>query len=411
MGLFDTLLGGLIGAGGQAANSFMSAQYQQALQQQQMKWQSAENQRDRLWQQQNWLKQFMAENEEWQRRFDAQNQYNDPSALMGRLQRAGINPAAAMGQLSGAGGLAAAGGSSQPNMPVAMPSHSVTPLGLHNPFQGIDVRQIMSGISDLMNATTNRQRLGLDTEYQNATLVSIVKKLNADAEQSESAKNYNDVMSFLNSYRLEDKVDAQITKTWNEAFEAATRGDYNKASQILQYSLADLTDNKSRALQKVLPQYQLILDKQVKVYDSQAELNRAGAQQARAAAKREEATYLTMDALRAGQVRGQDLANSIAEARDVIAHLDADTAEKVQPQKIEALLSAYEREGWITAEQKEKAALAAKENKWYEVTKVLDSAESATRSVKNIAETFESGTRSVKNIVSSASITHFLLGQ
>ena len=126
----------------------------------QNQWQSAENEKDRYWQEAQWMREFSSqqdewkrqfqlqneewgnrfsqENSEWSRRFAAENAYNDPSAQISRLQKAGLNPIAYMG--GDAAGLSAAPtiqstgsvGSPAAPSPATPASHGVSPSPLAN---------------------------------------------------------------------------------------------------------------------------------------------------------------------------------------------------------------------------------------------------------------------------------------
>lgn len=390
MGAILSTIGlGAVNTASSVYNTERQLSAQKENQREQNAWQSGENEKDRLWQQQQWAEQFNQENDEWQRRFDLQNEYNDPSAVVQRLRGAGINPAAAMGQLTGSGGLAAAGGSSNPVSPGPMPTHQVSAMGI-SPVGSIpDISGVLSGISNIMNAKTNAARLGLDAEKQEAMLPVEVQNLLQDVAGKKLVNEYQQIINDVQSIYGKDKAGAEVQHLLSSAAANWAKEDYERAATEVQKAVAQFTsDNNARENAK-FPQVLANL----KAMHSEI-LASANKQNADARLSREQS--ISVAALRDGQIRGQNLANTISEAKAVISNLDAQSAQAVQFDKIDALLSAYEREGWITYEQKQKAVTAAKVNKWYDVTKVLDSAESASRTVKNVT--------------SSLSIGHWLLG-
>lgn len=352
-------------------------------QESQNEWQSHENEKDRNWQDAQWSKQFEATNAEWLKRFNLENQYNSPSQVIARLQAAGINPAAALSQLGGQGGLAAAGGSSSPSSPAPMGSHTTTPGAGYVPF-GSTLSQMGESVASIVSALAQSKKVGLEEKYQNATLESIVKKLNADAEQSESAANYNNVLTFLKTYRFDERIDAEITKTWNEAAELAARKEYHEASKILQDSLTNLNNSKDKALKKVYPIYANMIESQIKVYDSQVVLNRASAAQANANTSYLASLTKTIDGLRQGQIEGQELANTttsiVNELRARENYRDLMTSDG----QIMMFAKQLEQQGYITQSALEKLRQDTNEANWWGVKFFFDCAESATRSFANV---------------------------
>lgn len=387
------MVSGLVGSAVSSATSVYNSERQISSQQKsqasQNAWQSAENDRDRLWQQQEWLRQFTKQNEQWEKQFNMQNEYNDPSAVIERLRNAGINPAVAMGQLSGTGGLAAAGGSGQVSSPGQFPSHMVTPMGLQNPTSVFNPADMLRGISDLMNAKTNAKRLNLDTDYQNATLESVVEKLKADARYQDKAAALADIQASIQQAVGDKEARARISNLMAQAALFDHQGKTQQSQDALNKAITELTNTKNGIIEEAKPMLINNLSRIGRLYESEAVSNYA-------VAGRANAETLTINALRDGQVRGQQLSNTISEVKAALGSVEVQQAVATNPAKIEALLDSYEREKWITEEQKAKAKMAIKNKDWQTFDKILDSAESVSRTTKNVT--------------SSLSIGKFLLG-
>lgn len=329
-------------------------------------WQTVENQRDREWQQ-----------AEYDRRFNMSNEYNDPSAVVQRLRQAGINPAAAMGQLSGAGGLAAAGGSS-----ASVPSHQVQPVGYQPPNIGAELPSILSAVADLKNAETNQGRLGNETRQTNATIESLLASANKQNAEAEMQK----LLTSLQDMYGAKKLDAEILNLLAQAQLAADKSDTEKVNQLLGKAEEYLMRAKGDTVVQSRPMVLSNLSTYRQVLVSQVNANNAAAQNSRAQAGLASEKAITESGLREGLIRGQQLANTIAETRAALGSIEVQQAIATNPAKIEALLDAYEREKWITAEQKAQAQMAIKNKNWQTFDKILNSAESMSRTFKNAAE-------------------------
>lgn len=392
-----SLASGILGSSSASSQSNKQMAWQSNERAEQNAWQSAENEKDRMWQAQQWANQFGAENAEFDRRFDMQNAYNDPSAVISRLKSAGINPAAALGQLTGTGGMAAAGGSSQPSNPAAMPSHSVTPLGLQNPTTTFNARDLMVGISDMMNAVTNRERLGLDSQKQKTLLDEMLNNLKKDSEAKESYANYNNIRSSIEDTLGRSKYSAEIQKLVAEAIKAESDKDLNEARNKLTKAIeriesikGDIAEATKADLINQVTLQNNHLQSQIDLNNSGVGLNKARTSESYAAADEHLAgaelkrSYkLTEDDKRDVMVEGIRLDNKIKEAQGVIASIDAENVKTLKKEKFEALFQQLQREKYITDEQKEKAITAVKNNNWYDVREVLNQAESTSRTLKN----------------------------
>lgn len=116
-------------------------------------WQTEEAQKQRDWQSAEWDKQFAAQNEEWYKQADTQygyqlalqrqqQEYNSPASQVARLERAGLNPALALGQGASGNSVGFASAPSGSVTPTSVPSGAMpSPVGqiqpnLQNPMSG-----------------------------------------------------------------------------------------------------------------------------------------------------------------------------------------------------------------------------------------------------------------------------------
>lgn len=244
-GGIPNLLGSAASAGASMYNNNQQIKAQQQQAREQNAWQSSENDKDRQFQSDLWNEQFAKENEEYDRRFNQSNAYNDPSAVVARLRAAGINPAAAMGQLTGTGGMAAAGGSSQPGSPALAPPHQVSAVGIQNPNNIVNIGSVMSSIADMMNAQTNAKRLGLDTRYQEETLDFVKGQMQSQIAYQDSLTTLNQIEAEVQRVFKKPQAAANLMHTINLATLAGLQGDTEKAQKILTEAQTRLINARS----------------------------------------------------------------------------------------------------------------------------------------------------------------------
>lgn len=376
----------VIGSGASVYNSERQISAQQKSQASQNAWQSAENEKDRLWQQQEWLRQFTKQNEQWKKQFDIQNEYNDPSAIIERLRNAGINPAAAIGQLSGTGGLAAAGGSGQVSSPGQFPSHSVMPIGLQNPTSVFNPSDMLQGISSLINARTNAKRLGLDTDYQNATLESVVEKLKADKQYQEKAAALQDTMNIIQKAVGQKHIQAKIDNLLAQAALYDSQGKTQESQQALNYAMEVLTKTKNGIIQEVKPLLITNLSRIGSLYKSETVLNYAKADESHSSAAHLDALTKTIDDMRDGQIYGQTLSNEISEFNKKIISRQNDFEEATYADKLWQFALVAREQGYITEKAKVDLQKAMQDKDWNQIEHFMSCLESATRSFSNVAK-------------------------
>lgn len=366
---------------------------QRRAQNSQNEFQAEQNQIDRDFQSSEWDRQFSASNEEydrrfsqenreWERRFNLENEYNDPSAVVSRLRAAGINPAAAMGQLTGTGGLAAAGGSSTPSLP-GMPTpsmaapHAVTSVGV-SPIASLPhISSLLTGVSEFMNAQTNAKRLGLDTKRQDVLLDAELKRMLADARFKDSASVIQEIQGQVDSVFKSRQAASSFMESLSRVALLINQSKTEEARTELTKTENMLAGLKHGIIEEAKPTLLANLGKLGANLSSQTSLNLALGDKAR------EETQ-TIAALRSGQVRGQELANMVTEAEQVIKSNDAALSSSTFYPRMEALLDQCENQKWITKEQAEKAKQAIKNSDWQTAEKILQSIKTGTSAAKDI---------------------------
>lgn len=396
-----SILGAIGSLFGGVAGSAVSASQNRKLQRDQNAWQSSENERDRIFQADQWMKQFMSENEEyrardkmandeWERRFNMENDYNSPAALMRRLSQAGINPAAALGQLTGTGGLAAAGGSSSPQFsspvsPSGIGSHSVSPLAAGVPDFGGNIASMMQALSSMKQANVSEGRLDLDTERQNKMIQAEYDNLVADTHNKQAQELLTKIRADIDGTLGKSEKAAAIYRDLTAARLAAEQGKTEEFERKFKAAQTALLETKDKAIQQAMPQLMENMSALHSVYEADVRQKNAAAAEHYAGAELKSQEAITEKDLREGRVRGQELANGIATIKNALGNIDVQNAIATNPAKLEALLQSYERETWITKEQVSKAIMAAKDKDWQTVEKILSAAESASRTGKNVS--------------------------
>lgn len=170
----------------------------------------------------------MLEFRNWKNEFDLQNEYNDPSAQVARLGKAGLNPAAYMasqganiGAANPSSGSVGVGNSSQ-NSPSPLGSISAPYIATSSSSSMLD------SVSKVMNTLSN-------VSLQGAQKEEILRKLQPAIEQIQAITANQNAQARLTGLKAD--------------FEAAYGDDFwqteigkNFSAQVMQYSMADNYD-------------------------------------------------------------------------------------------------------------------------------------------------------------------------
>ena len=386
--------------GKERSNINLQYDRQKENQKEQNEWQSSENAVDRAFQEDLWLSQFEAErqqqermfdkeSERWQQQFDVQNAYNQPKAQVARLLAAGINPAAMAGNLaglsSGSSGAAISGssGASSPS-PSGVGSHGVTPLGLQNPYGVSSDAAMFTSVAQLADSVAKLGESGIQSYGTMARLQPTIDNLVADTQARQEQAALTAVERSIRDAYGNDAAAAEILQKVASSYSLYARGDLDGAQKLYTSALTDLTNQekfqKSESFSAVLTnlkKYGSYLDSQVRANNASAVASYASANASNASARLSDSLAKTNDALRDGQVKALDLSNQLADisrqlqsrenVRDAATHYD----------KISAIISQCEREGFITRQAADNARKAATDADWAEVEHVVGCASEA----------------------------------
>lgn len=261
----------------------MSYEYQlkKDLAEYQNEWQSNENDKDRAWQQNQWLQQFYNqqnewsrqfelqnqewsnrfshENSEWSRRFNAENVYNDPSAQIARLQKAGLNPIAFMG--GDAAGLSAAPtvqstgsvGSPAPPSPALPGGHSFSPSPLANFSSISSTSQMFTSLAALNDALAKTAQTGLNVERQKSLLDAEFSAVIAKADSDRSAALFTGIKAGLEATHGSDKWKSEIGLNLMQSYMAKMQGDNQEALKHYNDAMTQFVQTQDKYLNDASP--------------------------------------------------------------------------------------------------------------------------------------------------------------
>lgn len=199
-----------------------------------------EAQKNRDWQSDQWQHQFDTMSSEWYRQYGEtvnqwynqqnflnqqwkqqqdysnaqsyqywlkQQQFNSPAAMVGRLNSAGLNAAAAINaqQFGGTGLSAAPTGSmsapvASPSVPSpSTPSGSAASVGLSNPVQASNsadaFKNIVSGISQMVSAFAGARKDNIEAVKAEKTLTTFINQSLADLQNKELLNEYQQLQN------------------------------------------------------------------------------------------------------------------------------------------------------------------------------------------------------------------------
>lgn len=356
--LLGAALPSIIGGASSLGSSLLGGLFGNSQKSSDQRWQSAENAKDRQWQESFWQKQFNSENDEWSRRFDVENEYNNPSAQIARLKQAGINPAALLNE---GGGLSSAGqGAANPSVqiPGVAGSHGVNTYAVPNPFAS-------SSLSQMLDSFTKMKELGLETKRFDMTIGSIINNMNQNTKLMESQEFLNKVESWFKSTQLPKQIQAQVDKDIAQAVMFKAEGNLKEAEEKLIKAKERVENIKGDILDTNKAQFGVLIDAQIDGF-------RAGASQARAAAKRDLSQSETLDQTREHIVNRDKFEADIAKWQAKIADFEAFKKDVTLKSEINAAVNEYEKAGLINDELKQKIIKLNKENDTYGLRLMLD---------------------------------------
>ena len=220
--------------------SLLGLNAQENMNEQNQEFQASENQKNRDWQ-----------SAEWQRQFDLTNAYNDPSAVVERLKKAGLNPAQIM-----AGGSSSAVGQSKalPSAPSGGTSASPSP-----DYSGIITSgfQSMQQIANSIKMLTEAKKTAKETPYIGALLDSQIKENLARFENEQAKADYQKLQTQFEQIFGSERRSKELSKLMSDTLlaeqEARLKGaqieliDVEKLEKNMNALVAYAEKNKKEA--------------------------------------------------------------------------------------------------------------------------------------------------------------------
>lgn len=393
----------------------------------QNQWQSAENDKDRNWQEAQWMREFSSqqdewkrqfelqnsewsnrfsqENSEWSRRFAAENAYNDPSAQIARLQKAGLNAISFMG--GDAAGLSAAPtvqstpsvGSPAPPSPSSAGTHQFSPSPLPNFSSVSSSAQMFQSLAALNDALAKTAQTGLNVERQKTLLDAEFSAVLAKADSDRQAALFTGIKAGLEATHGPDKWKSEIGLNLMQSYLANMQGDnqsalkhYNEAMTQFVGAQKSYLENASPDLLANLKYLGTLLKNQgeteaVKPALLRSEMSRnyASALESKSQSQYLAALTDTENGLRSGRITAQELSNDIAGIQKLITNRENVIGEQTKQAKIEALTKEFERAGLINDQMREDIKRAAIANDWANVEHALGCVKTAVSTVADAA--------------------------
>lgn len=207
--------------------------------------------------------------------WNIQNDYNTPSAQVSRLKDAGLNPAAAVGQVASNG---------YGQQLSSVPGNEYAKNGV---FRGESLLQSLKSVSEIENIATGSDKLS--AEIAGIVLDNLVKEMDIPAERKEALlrglradKELDRVDAF---YERKDRVDnAGVVKSEKEADRAAEEADKAAADRRVSEADAQVAEgtvipriNESTFSSANAYRQGVLLDEQISLAKSQGRLNDAQA--------------------------------------------------------------------------------------------------------------------------------------
>lgn len=208
--------------------------------------QREENERNRQWQ-----------SAEWTRQFNMTNEFNNPKAVVSRLQNAGINPSALVGNT----GSQVATSKALPSAPSG--GHQLTPQMVDYSGFFNTASQFPKHIAEALRLAKETERIDKELPYISDRIKAETSKILADASLSdERAKNeqFQNKMNQIFGYEMRSKElskltrdiavsDANVRLADSEVSLNAFKGWREQSEALLSYSRKHLTDNDAKLLE------------------------------------------------------------------------------------------------------------------------------------------------------------------
>lgn len=190
----------------------------------------------------------------WKNQFDVENAYNNPSAQVGRLMQAGINPAYGNTVSNGVSSMGASSVTPPPNISGSPLGGSVSPVGIPQGMSSSTLRDIGSFMDDLSKIDLRgAQKLGQDiqNEFDQKTLDARIEKIALDNKWTDEQTNtikmeYARLVGEVNIMQKEvELTEKQVA--WFDKEMSAKVADLQSSAKY-QKALSELTVEQKRLL-------------------------------------------------------------------------------------------------------------------------------------------------------------------
>lgn len=354
------------------------------------------------WQTGEWTRQFDLTNEEYDRRF-AQSQdewtrqadYNSPVNQAERMREAGFNPSAMVGA---SGGSSASQPISVPNPQVSSPS---TPQISQVNGADTGLAQVIQAVGSVVKDIATASEKGLNTAYLQKTFDTRLRKAVADLDLAQLVVKGHQLEYFINDQLKDVRIQQAYgeymnlcAKTYNEYLtggEIESQTALNKAQAKLSATMENLKGWEAMQASILTANFQELLNARLEEMRSGSAANRASASASNAQAglfqsqkEYTDALTKTENALRQGRIDALELQNTSYRIANTVGASNMRTFVATESDRLTALISQYQREGYVTQEAAARALKAAKDNDWYEVKLFFDCLGQAAGSVGSV---------------------------
>lgn len=321
--------------------------------------------------------QFAKESQQEQERFakemfNMENAYNDPSAVMDRLAKAGINPNAYWSEGNASAGMASGDSSISPVSPDIKPVPS--------PFQGMvtgNAFTALKEIYDIEQTKRQNERQGIENSY-------LARMYEQELKKSMSEESLNKAKTAYQNLENEGFPEYRSKELWRmeaEAYSAAASGDLAKANRLVAKFEAKA---KKYELDELLPLKRQEIDENISLIKERKNTEKASQEGIRAGAAASygsaassyasaalsRAKTMTENDLREYVVEGQKQLNKINSA---VAKQEESKAKYIDDQLATDLEIAVKSSKMLDSQKElllQRIRYAKKENDWYEIHQI-----------------------------------------
>lgn len=367
--ILDTVTGGVFGLASTGLNMMGSQQLQDDAQQ---------------FQREEWTRQFNLSNQRQDELISSQREYESPAAYMQRLRKAGLNPSALF---PSGGSLLGQQVSPSVNMPSGVTSPHFTPAD-------IGFGQHFEAFGNFVKAMADAKKSGLDSELLRQTFDDNILLLR-EKVFSQQLENYNkELDNYVNNEIKNVKVkrafkdyDYLCTLEQNARFlgeNVKADTSLKAAKELLTIAEKNLSEQQYQELSIIVRNKQRLIDSEISKNYSYAAANSAAAGMFVSQTEYNYALAQTENQMRDGKITLQQLQNDSMRIANTIGSSNMRTFVSTEQDRLKALVSEYERQGFITETVRANMQQAITNANWSEVEKYLGAMSQALNTVTGV---------------------------